>query len=105
MRLLPKHVLEMTYREFVIISEENVERTHDENERSAMIAIMNAAASRGKGKRGKLPKVDELYKRPTSEEMAKERTENIIEQKNHAEDWLASNFEGINFGSNGKEDD
>lgn len=105
MRLLPKNVLEMTYREFAMVAEENVERTHDENERSAMIAIMNAAASRGKGKSGKLPKVEELYKRPTSEEMAQKKTENIIEQKSHAEEWLSSNFEGINFGSKGEEEE
>lgn len=104
MRLLPKHVLEMTYREFSMIAEENIERTHDENERSAMIAIMNAAASRGKGKQGKLPSISDLYERPTSEDVAIRKTEDIIEQKNHAEEWLLSNVGGLNFGSKREEE-
>lgn len=104
MRLLPKCVLEMTHREFTMVCEENVERTYDENERSAMIAIMNAAASRGKGKKGKLPTVDELYKRPLSDEVVQEKTESLIEQKRHAEEWL-SQFDLEGFDSTEKEDE
>src|SRR5699024_10990190 len=47
--LLPKEVYEMTHREFSILSEENVERTHDMREQEAMYAIIYAAADRGKG--------------------------------------------------------
>lgn len=74
-----------------MICEENVERTHDENERSAMVAIMNAAASRGKGKKGKLPDLADLYKRPSEEEMKKapETVEDIREQQAHTEEWLS----------------
>lgn len=91
MGLKPFEVLEMSYREFALISEENVEKTHDENERHAMYAIINAAASRGKGKKGTIPSVAELYKRPNSEDEAKkERTEEDIRaEQEHAQEWLA----------------
>lgn len=71
-----------------MICEENVERSHDENERAAMIAIMHAAASRGKGKKGTLPKVSDLYKRP-SENEPKQTEEDIREQYEHTKEWLA----------------
>ncbi len=54
-----------------------------------MYAIMYAAASRGKGKNGKLPKPDELYKRPTDEDIAKSRVENVLEKQAQAQEWLA----------------
>lgn len=81
----------MTYREFALISEENIEKTHDSHEREAMYAIINAAASRGKGKKGILPSVEDLYKRPGAEEEAKkERTEEDIKaEQEHAQEWLA----------------
>ena len=101
--LKPNEILSMTYREFALICEENVERTHDENERAAMVAIMNAAASRGKGKNGKLPSLDDLYKRPNAEDVAKQKTEDLVEQKRHAEEWLAQ-FDLGKF-SDGKGDD
>lgn len=74
-----------------MVSEENVERTHDINEREAMYAILNAAASRGKGKKGKLPKVDELYKRPSEKERAskKETEEDLREMYEHTKEWLS----------------
>lgn len=89
--LKPSDTLSMTYREFALISQENVEKTHDENEREAMFAIINAAASRGKGKKGKLPDVVDLYKRPSedSEEFKAKTEEDIREEMEHAEEWLA----------------
>ncbi|SET69257.1 hypothetical protein SAMN05216389_12113 [Oceanobacillus limi] len=92
----------MTYREFAMICEENIERTHDENEREAMYAIMYAAASRGKGKQGKLPKLDDLYKRPSAEDIAGKTVEEIREQQEHTKEWLAQ-FDLSKL--NGKEDD
>ncbi|MGF7014209.1 hypothetical protein [Ornithinibacillus bavariensis] len=71
-----------------MICEENVERTHDENERQAMYAIMYAAASRGKGKHGKLPKPDELYRRPTEEDMTKTKVKSVLEKQVRAQEWL-----------------
>lgn len=74
-----------------MICEENVERTHDENEQKAMTAIMNAAASRGKGKKGKLPKVEELYKRPSADanQDKGQTVEDIRAQQEHTKEWLA----------------
>lgn len=97
----------MSYREFLLVSQANVERTHDENERLAMSAIMNAAASRGKGKKGKIPKLEELYKRPTEEEAkesqksTQETVEDIREKQEHTREWL-SQFDLTKFG---KEDE
>jgi len=79
----------MTHREFYILCEENVERTHDENEREAMYAIMYAVASRGKGKQGKIPQVQELYKRPTGETEATSKVEDMFEKQKQAEEWLS----------------
>ena len=78
----------MTYREFAMICEENVERTHDINEREAVYAIMYAAASRGKGKKGKLPTPEELYRRPNPEEVNQTKTELMLEKQKEAEEWL-----------------
>lgn len=83
----------MTHREFAIIGQENVERTHDENEREAMYAIMYAAASRGKGKRGKLPNVDDLYKRPSLDEISgkskEESAEDLRAKHEHTMEWIS----------------
>lgn len=88
----------MTYREFAMICEENVERSHDENERAAMIAIMNAAASRGKGKKGKLPDVKDLYKRPSEQEQ-KQTEQDLREHYEHTKEWLAQfDLSGIDGG-------
>lgn len=83
--------MRLTHREFVILSEENVERTHDENEREAMYALMYAVAHRGKGKRGKLPTVTELYNRDnmTSDSGSKNKAEEVIEKQRYAEEWLS----------------
>lgn len=94
----------MTYREFTLVSEENVERTHDENERYAMVAIMNAAASRGKGKKGALPSLEDLYKRPTAEDITRERTESLIDKNREATEWL-SQFNLGEFDKERKEDE
>lgn len=84
-----------------MVSKANVERTHDENERLAMSAIMNAAASRGKGKKGEIPKLEELYKRPTTEELFekddKTKAEEVLEKQRNASEWL-SQFNITNFG-------
>lgn len=88
-----------------MISEEAVERIHDDNELQALYAIMNAAASRGKGKKGKLPKVEELYKRPSAEDIQKsekETIEGIREQQERTKEWL-SQFDLSNF--NKKDDE
>lgn len=89
--LKPFEVLRLTYREFALISEENIEKTHDAHEKQAMYAIINAAASRGKGKKGTLPSVEDLYKRTSEKEEAKkERTEeDIIAEQEHAREWLS----------------
>lgn len=103
MGLQPFEILRMTYREFVLVSRSNVERTHDENERLAMLAIMSAAASRGKGKQGKIPKLEELYKRPTDEEVAKktDTVEDLREKQKHTSEWL-SQFDLSKFGKEGE---
>lgn len=75
-----------------MLCEESVERSHDDNERQAMYAIIYAAASRGKGKQGKLPSVSDLYKRPTNEDMTNKKGGkdfDPIEQQRHAEEWLS----------------
>jgi len=88
--LKPMEILMCTYREFTMICEENIEKTHDQNERAAMIAIMNAAASRGKGKKGKLPKLEELYQRPTSvHEEGSKTVEDIRAEQKHTSEWLS----------------
>jgi len=79
----------MTHREFSILCEENVKRTHDENEREAMYAIMYAVASRGKGKKGKIPELHELYKRPTDVSRAESKIEDLFEKQKEAEKWLS----------------
>ena len=92
--MLPKHVYELTHKEFCMICEEQVEVTHDQNEKQAMYAIMYAAASRGKGKKGKLPKLTDLYDRQKTEK--KSNTDNsfddAMEKQKHAQEWL-SNFD------------
>lgn len=89
--LKPFEVLQLTYKEFAIISEENIEKTHDENEQEALYSIMSAAASRGKGKKGKIPKVDELYKRPSDDDLSnsKETEEDIRAEYEYTKEWLA----------------
>jgi len=105
LRLKPNDILGMTQREFSIIASENIEATYDDMERNALVAIFHAAASRGKGKNGKMFKVDELFKRPNGEEesvpLKKRSAEDIQAEMDHANEWLAQ-F-GLNNG--GKEDD
>lgn len=79
----------MTHRDFSIISEENVERSHDVLEREAFTAIMNAAASRGKGKKGELPSVKDLYNRE-ADKTPEETVQDAIERHEEAKDWLKS---------------
>lgn len=68
--------------------EENTELMHDDNEKNAMYAIMNAAAYRGKGKKGQLPSVSDLYKRPSEKQEVKTE-QDIREMQEHTKDWLS----------------
>ncbi|MBU5266301.1 hypothetical protein [Virgibacillus proomii] len=61
---------------------------HDENEREALYAIMYAAASRGKGKKGELPKVEDLYPRPGTEERKQQEMRDMVEEKKRTDEWL-----------------
>jgi hypothetical protein len=83
----------MTPREFTIVCEENVERTHDEIERAALSAIFNAASANGvgNGKKKRLPKVSELYDREANATPAKKKAdaEQLMEQQRHTDEWLA----------------
>lgn len=87
LRLKPYEVYELSYREFIILSQENVEMTHDEREVIAMSAIMNAVASRGKGKQGKIPDITDLYDRNRTSEP--EKVDDVFEQQREAMDWLS----------------
>lgn len=66
-----------------------------------MTAIMHAVASRGKGKQGKIPDVDELYNRNSTAEP--EKAEDVFEKQKEAMDWL-SNF-NIKVGDDDEEED
>lgn len=75
--------------------EESAEASHDDNEKQAMYAIMYAAASRGKGKKGKLPSMTDLYDRnkATDGRGNDEKTiQDVMEKQRHAQEWL-SNFD------------
>lgn len=77
-----------------MLSEENVERTHDLREQEAFYAIVYAAASRGKGKNGKLPSVTDLYNREGVP--SEEKVEDALEMQKQAYDWL-NNFDLTRF--------
>lgn len=87
----PDEVLSLTHKEFTILLEEQEEKNHDNNEQQAMYAIMYAAASRGKGKKGKLPKLKDLYDRDAVQGTNKkeESFEDIVEKQRQAERWLS----------------
>lgn len=87
LRLKPYEVYELSHKEFVILSEESVEMTHDKREESAVNAIMNAVASRGKGKQGKIPEVSELYNRDKMGE-PKEEVNDVMQRQVEAMEWL-----------------
>lgn len=78
--------MELSHKEFIILCEENLEMTHDRREEEAMFALMYSVASRGKGKKGKLPKVHELYDRDSMKEP--EKVEDVLEQQQQAIDWI-----------------
>ena len=71
-----------------MLSEENVERSHDMREQEAFYAILYAAASRGKGKKGELPKVHELYNR--NNVASEDKVEDILEAQREAYEWLGN---------------
>lgn len=97
----------MTYKEFAMISEENIERMHDTNEQETMYAIIHAAASRGKGKKGKIPEVSDLYKRPSEQDReltAEDKEEDMRDKYEHTMDWL-SQFDFSKFDKEDEEDE
>lgn len=98
MDLRPEHVLRMTHKEFLMLSEESVEKTHDSNEKIAMASLMNAVSSRGKGKKGKLPKLTDLYDRDSVVGGNKEtEVEDKFERHKAAQDWLTNfNLDALN---------
>lgn len=71
-----------------MISEENMERSHDVREQEAHNAIMQAAASRGKGKNGELPSVKDLYDREASSESTEEKVQDALSKHEEAKEWL-----------------
>jgi len=81
-------MLNLTHREFYLLSDIHIEKVHDDNERYAMQSIMNAAASRGKGKNGKMFSVKELYDRDSALEEER-NSEDIEEEQMHTQEWLS----------------
>lgn len=79
----------MTHREFSIISEENLERTHDIREQEAFYAIIHAAAQRGKGKNGELHSVKDLYNREDNTS-SEEKVQDALSKHEEAKEWLQS---------------
>lgn len=77
-----------------MLSEENVEYTHDIREQEALFAIMYAAASRGKGKKGEMFAVEELYNRDGTSDK-KETVDDALARHEEAKEWLKG------FGVNG----
>lgn len=96
MGLSAPQVLSLTPREYAIEMGAQVERTYDELERRALIAIMHEKAHRAKK-----PKSSDLFKRPVDDVTAKNRTEDLLEKAEQASAWL-SQFE--QFNNAGKED-
>jgi hypothetical protein len=96
----------LTHKEFTIIAQENAERTHDRNEQEAMYAIMYAAAERGKGKKGKLPKISDLYNRDSLKgktEKEDNTIEDLVEKQEHTKKWLEQfDLSGLNAKSDGE---
>ncbi|MBM7600423.1 hypothetical protein JOC34_002814 [Virgibacillus halotolerans] len=45
-----------------------------------------------KASRAKRPKITDLFKRPVDEELARKKTESMVEQTEHTQEWL-SQFE------------
>lgn len=85
-----------------MLCEEELESTHDENERYAMLAIMTAAASRGKGKNGRIPSIKDLYPRDKEVKSEEKKEEDIREQYEHTKEWLAQ-FDLDSIDKNAKE--
>ena len=71
----------------------NIERIYDGLERKASEAIMQANATNSSKKIG----ASDLFRRPISEEEAKERTDDLLEKAEQANAWL-SQFEQFNNG-------
>lgn len=87
LNLKPYEVYKLTHKEFSIISKENIEVTHDRREELALAALMNSVAYRGKGEKGKLPSITELYDR--NSERKANSMEDIMKQQQEAMTWLS----------------
>lgn len=88
LQLKPYEIYKLTFKEFCIISEENVEATHDRREELALAAVMNSVAYRGKGEKGKLPSITELYDR--NSERKADSMEDVVKQQQEAISWLSN---------------
>lgn len=77
----------------------NVERTYDEYERMAVMAIMNRH-----GYHAKKLKQGDLFTRPTDDDFAKSRTEEIEDRKARASEWMSriKQFQNADIGEYSK---
>lgn len=91
LRLDAQKVLSLTPRELTIMMRAEVERRYDEYEKFAHFAIM-----REKAHREKRPKASDLFKRPPDEEVAKNKTEDLLSKKEKTMEWL-SQFEQFKY--------
>jgi hypothetical protein len=81
--LRPHDVLSLTPREFNIVLKAQRERSFDEMEKEARIAIIREAAHRAKR-----PKAADLFKRPTGD-IDESTLQKKVEQSEHAAEWLS----------------
>lgn len=79
--------MRMTPKEFGLIMKAETESTYDRYQFAADTAMMQEKASRAKR-----PKITDLFKRPVDEEKARKKTESMVEQTEHTQEWL-SQFE------------
>ena len=80
----PSAILAMSPREFYIVMRADQERIFDVLQHEATVAIMHERASREKR-----PSADMLFKRPLDAELARERTDELLDKKRNANEWLA----------------
>lgn len=84
-------VLSFTPREFAIMMRAELERKFDRYEEYSHFALM-----REKAHREKRPKASDLFKRPPDEELAKNKTEDLLSKKEQTMKWL-SQFEQFKY--------
>lgn len=80
----PAEVYSLTPRELTILMRAETERRYDSYERMSTGALMNRQAYHAKSL-----KPSDLFKRPTDTELAKKKTEALLEQTRHASEWLS----------------